>query len=81
MPTLRSPQPGAQTTPLCTVAKTRKGMGCSETSIGKGESLVGGLLGHRRGSQQRFGVGANPNMEVKEGFLEEGPTSSPRAGW
>ena len=78
---LQHPRSAAHTTPPCTVAETRKGMGCSGTRIGKGGNLVGGLLGHRRGAQQRFSVSANPTVEVKEGFLEEGPTSSPRAGW
>lgn len=78
---LQHPCSAAHTTPPCTVAETRKGMGCSGTRIGKGGNLVGGLLGHRRGAQQRFSVSANPTVEVKEGFLEEGPTSSPRAGW
>ena len=38
VPTLRSPHPGAQTTPPCPVAEIRKGMGCSKSSIGKGEA-------------------------------------------
>ena len=33
---LQCPRSAAHTTPPCTVAETRKGMGCSGTRIGKG---------------------------------------------
>lgn len=60
-----------------------KGLSCGRTAgeqCGGGVSLQRPHLATFTGHRLRV-VGANPAMGVTEGFLEEGLTSSPRAGW
>lgn len=67
------PTHGPHTAPPSKAVRTRKGRCCSETRAGKGRSPERVLLGHRRDSWHRFSiVSANPAVEAKEGFPEEG---------